>query len=309
MAESIYKSVKPFYYFAKLTGFACFTIKGKATDGKIKTTIFDILLLIAFMLIPNLNVINDIYNLNRFLRIRHVMIYFYNVGSSLFVLQSFNQRLDLWNILRNIHEFDTGIQALGYSVNHKKHQRFVWIYILCTILLIIITLCLIMSRRTFEARTLLVYLSAIIIFIQFGSFQLSLVIANSKLNDFNMYLENIFLFRKKGFKHLRNKELGTHVIKTVKLYQILDDIISSINQSFSLVCLICFSLYFMFVILIVFSIFRVIYSDQNVLTPILLTTYSYIFLFYFLYVIGILIAANGITGKVYLIEIFPLFNS
>lgn len=301
MTESIYEAVKPFYYFAKFTGFACFTIKGKVTDGKIKSTIFDILLLFAFILIPNLNVINDIYSLKQF-RGGHVMLYLYSFGSSLFVLHSFNQRSNLWNILRNIHAFDTGIQDLGYSVNHRKRHRFVWIYILCTILLIILTLFLIMYRRTFDPRTMLVYLSAIIIFIQFGSFQLCLIIANSKLNEFNNFLENVFLFKKKGFRHLRNKELGNHVIKTVNLYQILNDAISSINQCFGLVCLVCFSLYFMFVIVIVFSIFRVIYSDVKVLTPLLLTMYSYLFLFYFSYVIGILIAANGITGRVYSIN-------
>lgn len=256
MVESIYEAVKPFYYLAKFTGFACFTIKGKVTDGKIKSTVFDIFILLAFMIIPNLSIVNSLYiiKLSGGVLIGwHFIIYFCNFASSLVVLHSFNKKSDLWNILKNIYSFDTEIQSLGYSINHKKHHRFIWVYIICTILFIFITLCLIMSRRTFTASTLIVFLSAIIIFIQFGSFQLCLLLANSRLNDFNIYLENVFLFNKKGFKHLRNKELSSHVIKTVNLYQILNDTINSINQCFCLVSLVCFSLYFMFLILIVFS--------------------------------------------------------
>lgn len=303
MVESIYETVKPFYYLAKFTGFASFTIVGKATDGKIKTTIWDILILLIFIFLPNYNVINflalDRKSFQAFPVVgRHYIVYFYNIASSFFVLHSYTRREALWNILRHIHLFDEEIQSLGYSVNHKKHQRFVWCYIIATIMLILITLGLIMSRRTFVARTLVVYLSGIIAFIQFGSFQLCLILANSRLNDLNICLKNLFLYQKRGFKHLRNKELNDQVLKTVNLNHILNEAINSINHSFCFVSLVCFALYFVFLILIVFSIFRAIYSNRTIITPLLLTTYSYIFLFYFCYVIGILIAANGITGKV-----------
>lgn len=296
MAENIYDAIKPFYYLLKIFGFACFTIKGKITDGKIKSTIFDILTLLAYCSFLNWTVIRSIYG---FGNIRsHFIIYVCVSASSVMIMNSFIQRHSFWNILRHLHSFDESIKNLGYVINHKKHHKLIWIYITVNILLIITSLYFLLRDRPFEAHIVTVYMSAIIIFIQFGSFNLWLIIVKSRQNQLNSFLKNVFLLQNKGIKHQRCKELSNIFIRSSNLHQILNETIDSINTCFALVCLTCFFIYFVFLILIVFSIYHAIYSKHGTVTPLMLATYCYFFLFFFGYVMGILSASSVINGEV-----------
>lgn len=262
---NIYETARPFYYITKITGFACFSIDGDIKNGRIKTKLIDLLLLLFhFVCHSTTCILNIIKEFDRtksqsgFVDFGNKLQFtFSTINISFYMLVSYIQRHNIWSILHHLHIFDENIKALGYSVNHNKHKLFFWPYVVSLVVYAIIGISLLIFSSNY-AMISIAY-SVIYSFLQLGIIQLSILSVYTRQNDFIKCFRKYFLSNKNSIRYVKSKNMSLVMIFS-KLHGNLNLAIASINKSFSLTLFVGLAIYFTHT---VYSIYRDIQAYKN----------------------------------------------
>lgn len=304
---TIYETVRPFYYITRITGFACFTIDGDIKNGRIKTKLIDISLFLIFLVVHSAN---GILNVIKAFAIRPTsqseMTSFGNklqflvstINVSFYILTSFIQRHKIWSILHHLHMFDENLKDLGYSVNHKKHKLFFWLYIIASAMHTVIGLSFIISSGNFAMITL-AYLPVVYSLLQLGIIKLSYLSVYTRQHDFIKCFRKYFISNKNSIRYVKSKNMSQVMIFS-KLHDNLNCAVASINKSFSLISFVCFALYFSHTVYSIYGVIQVFQvsatiSFENILIQL---RNKFLLIFFSIYVFIIFAASNDITRRV-----------
>jgi 7tm Chemosensory receptor len=146
--HTIWNTVWPFHIVMKLFGYACFSIDGNITEGKIKCKFVDIFgLFIAIGVISGLIYLNYAFNLSliltssRVINIGSRFVLLFGITNVLFsCLLMFFRRNKVWNIFTSCHKFDEEMAVLRILLDHKGHLRkFTFVAIGCFVLFVTMT--------------------------------------------------------------------------------------------------------------------------------------------------------------------------
>lgn len=128
---TIWDSVSPFHIIMKFFGYACFSIDGDITEGKIKCKFIDIFgLFLTVTIISGLIYLNYAFNLSlistssNVINIGSRFVLLFGITNVLFsCLLMFFRREKVWSIFTRCHKFDEEMTALRMALDHKANLR------------------------------------------------------------------------------------------------------------------------------------------------------------------------------------------
>lgn len=302
--NNIYTTVKPLYYVCKFSGFACFSIKGNIKDGKIHSKFYDILLFLLFSGFCTNNIIMSLeidsyYGSSVILDIGNYTSLFFSLTSALvFVVTSFLQRHYIWSILKPLYLFDEHIELLGISIDHKKHKKFLIIFILTTGMCKAIHISFLLYEEGHSSikHILFIYLPNFSYFVQIGSIQLILISIYIRQNHLIRCIENIFQLENGKVRYVRKNGINKSINSISYLYGKINEAADAFNKSLSFSSVICFTLYFAYAVFSVFSVSRSVGYKETTLYSIMKT--SFLTVFYTSYVVAAINFASKIGERV-----------
>lgn len=304
MSLNIYKIAKPLYYVCKYTGFACFSIKGNIKDGKIHSTYYDVTLFLFFsgFYINNIIMSLEIDSYNGSSVILDIGTYTNLLVSLLaaliFAVTSFVQRHSIWSILQYLDQFDEYVELLAISVNQKKHQKYLLIFIITTGMLkaIHIGSMIYDGGNNISLKHLIIYLTNFSFFIQIISIQLLLISINLRQNHLFRCIENFFQLENGKVKYVTVKGINPTINSISNLCSKLNESIDAFNKSYGLISAICFTLYFAYGVFSLFTVFRSV--GYREITFYSISKTSYLSILYTSYVLATIHIACKIAEKV-----------
>lgn len=251
------ETFKIFLYYAKINGFALFTPKEKIIKGKIEIKLIDILLILIFLTVY----IGTAYFLLQFNIIDNESSLIASVGllatlsgafSNAFIstIFCFIFRHQLWCILKSLHIVDDQIKLIGTTFDYNKHALLVIGFIVFgEIILNAITFILSRSNIT-------LYLSMYVpnhgFLVLMESVVLILLSILVRLRALNTTFKIKFLPIKNCINGRELKNLVSHF---GKMYGALNDCLDLINFFFGFQTLLYTSLFVMFTVFSIFSVY------------------------------------------------------
>lgn len=307
MSQTIYDTVRPFYYMAKINGFACFSIDGDITQGRIKTKFIDILVFVMYFVLHGANciiyliqlLINSKLSQIELLRIK-VLFFIQLLTAVFYILATFIQRYKLWAILQHLHIFDENIKDMGYSVDHRKHRLFFWFYVIQLFVCMAYALYLLMVDSSYYDLIFFTYIPNMILFIQIAIIKLSILSVYVRQHDFIKCFTRYLIVRNKNSIFYVKPNNKSHVVMFSKLHEKLNLAVNSINCSFSFILLVCLVVSFSNTVFwiygfIIFFRENSISFENNILYQIKV---SFVPIVCTVYILIIFAASNEITRRV-----------
>lgn len=262
--SNVSETFQIFLYYAKINGFALFSPKEKIFKGKIGIKIIDILLIIAFVLIYictaifllQFNILDDSSLISNVGLLATLSGAFTNALVS--TIFCFIFRHQLWNILKSFHSFDEQINKIGSTFDYNKHA----LLVICFIVLGEIFLNGITFLLSGESITM--YFSIYVPNHGFLVLMSSVILILSAVLVRFRALNNTF---KINFLPIKNWNTGRELKMLVpyfgKMYGDLNDCLDLINFFFGFQTLLYTTLYMMFTVFSIFSVYREVILPNN----------------------------------------------
>lgn len=289
-----------------MTGFSCFSIDGDIRQGRIKTKLADILIFSIYFVLLSANGIQNTMKMSAMPRSQ--LLIFGNkiqfLTSTLivpfYILASFIQKHKIWSILHHLHTFDENLKELEYSVNHRKHKIFFWIYLGSSVVCLTFSLYLVIASG-FYSMILTSYIPVLYSFLQMGMMQLSIFSVYTRQHDFIKMFASVFLRNKNSIRYTYVKRKNmSHVMVFSKLHDNLNLAVTSFNKSFTLILFVGLLMYFSHTVYSIYGVitFNKALSSISFLSIISQFKVRFLLIFYTVHVLIIFAVSNEITRRV-----------
>lgn len=299
--SNVSETFKIFFYYAKINGFAIFSPKEKILKGKIEIKLIDILLILSFLIVYigttfyllqfKFKIIDDDSSLiESFGLLATLTGTFSNVLVS--TIFCFIFRHQLWSIMKSFHIVDDQIKQIGTTIDYNKHALLVICFIVFgEVILNAITFLLARNNITMYLR---IYVPNHGFLVLMSSVVLILLAIFVRLKALNKTFKIKFLPIKNWISERELKYLVSHF---GKIYGALNDCLDLINFFFGFQTLLYTSLYMMFTVFSIFSVYRGLnVPDKGAFEEILF--YVSLESFYSVFIFAVIYFGNKIQNEV-----------
>lgn len=295
---NVSETFKIFFYYAKFNGFALFSPKEKILKGKIKLNLIDFLLILFYLIVY----VTTAYSLLQMNILDNSSSMISSVGSLATLSGAFTNALvstifcfifrnQLWCILKSFHLFDEQIKQIGTSFDYNKHVVLMIGFIVFGEIIISAT-TYILSRQN-----IIMYFSMTVpnhgFLVLMDSVVLILLAILVRLRAINQTFKIKFLPVK---NFINERELKFLVSHFGKMYGALNDCLDLINFFFGFQTLLYTTLYMVFTVFSIFSVYRGLTIENGRLDELLF--YIAWEIFYSFFIFTVIYYGNKIQNEV-----------
>lgn len=296
--SNVSETFKIFFYYAKIGGFALFSPKKRMLKGKIGIKLIDIFLIKFYLVLysgtgfflPQLKFTDDSSSIEDvFLVVALSGAFSFAVLSTIFC---FIFRHQLWCILKNFHIFDDQIKLIGTSFDYNNHALITIVFIVFGEIVINANIFL-LSNPSIQSY-FCIYVPNHGYLVLMNSVVLILLAVLIRLRAFNNTFKVKFLPSKNW---IQVRELKYLVSYFGKMYGDLNDCLDLINFFFGFQTLLYTSVYMIFSVFTIFSVYRgFIHPDENSKELLFYIAWE---TFYSIFVFTVIYFGNKIQKEVY----------